>query len=81
MKYKNYSMGKFPSKFQILNKDDERKQYFQAMLTQIIKDHAGGDKLQETSRRLLSIVFLFLTSDIKPPKKKKTRSVTESFTE
>ena len=46
MKYKNYDMGEFPSKFQILSKEETRKQYFQNMLNQIIKDHSHADRLQ-----------------------------------
>ena len=64
MKYKNYDMGELPSKFQIFNKEETRKKYFQSMLTQIIRDHSNADQLHETSKRLLSIIYLFLTSDI-----------------
>ena len=68
MKYKNYRIKEFPSKFQIFNKEETRKQYFQTMLNQVIKDHSHegqqGDTMHETSRRLLSIIYLFLTSGV-----------------
>ena len=51
------------------------------MLTQIIKDHSHVDQFHETSKRLLSIIYLFLTSDIEPPKEKKKIVVEDSFSE
>ena len=81
MKYKNYYMGELPSKFQVFNKEQTRKKYFQSMLTQIIKDHSHVDQFHETSKRLLSIIYLFLTSDIEPPKEKKKIVVEDSFSE
>lgn len=49
MKYKNYKLGEFPSKYQIIGKEETRKSFFQNMLNQIIKDHSHeenyGDKI------------------------------------
>lgn len=79
MKYKNYKIKEFPSKFQIFGKEETRKMYFQNMLNTIIKDHSqenhhsGG--MHETSRRLLSIIYLFLTSSVEEQKLKKLRKI------
>jgi hypothetical protein len=43
MKYKNYSIKEFPSKFQVFGKEETRKMFFQNMLNQIIKDHSHED--------------------------------------
>ena len=49
------------------------------MLTQIIRDHSQVDQIHETSKRLMSIIYLFLTPDIEPPKAKKKISMVDSF--
>lgn len=47
------------------------------MLNQIIKDHSMEDQhtesMHETSRRLLSIIYLFLTSNVEEQKLKKQK--------
>ncbi len=38
-KYPAYEIQEFPSRFQIFNKEETRKAYFQNLLNQIIKDY------------------------------------------
>jgi hypothetical protein len=67
MKYQNYDLGEFPSKFQIFGKEETRKEFFQTMLNKIIQDHSWKNQsyaVLESNRRLLSILYLFLTSDM-----------------
>lgn len=64
MNFKNIDLGigNFPSKFQVLNREETRRSYFEDMLNQII--HIYCEKItNETNRRLLSTAFVFLVGE------------------
>lgn len=60
MKYENIDLPEFPSKYQIFNKVESRKEKFQKILEKIIILASLHENITES---LLSILFKFLSKN------------------
>ena len=72
MNFKNIDLGmnsQFPSKYQVVNREETRRKYFEDLLNKIVQIYL--EKItNETNRRLFSTLYVFLTSGIKKTKDK-----------
>jgi hypothetical protein len=64
MNFKNIDLGTedFPSKFQVINREETRRQYFERLLNRIVQTYC--EKVtNETNRRLLSTIYVFMAGE------------------
>ena len=63
MKFRNFDLGAFPSKYQVFGKDETRKQYFEWLMNKIIENFVHNPE-NDASKRLFSILYLFMTRSL-----------------
>jgi hypothetical protein len=70
MNFKNIDLNlpEFPSKFQVINREETRRNYFERLLNKIVEIYC--EKItNETNRRLLSTIYVFMVGEqLKPSK-------------
>lgn len=64
MNFKNIDINlpEFPSKFQVINREESRRNYFEKLLNRILEIYC--EKItNETNRRLLSTIYVFMVGE------------------
>lgn len=64
MNFKNIDLNlpEFPSKFQVINREESRRNYFEKLLNRILEIYC--EKItNETNRRLLSTIYVFMVGE------------------
>jgi hypothetical protein len=82
MNFKNIdlNLNEFPSKFQVINREETRREYFELLLNRAIQVYA--EKVtNETNRRLLSTIYVFMAGEQAKPAKTTMLSEGSSYNE
>ena len=82
MNFKNIDLGleEFPSKFQVIHREETRRDYFEKLLNKIVEIYC--EKVtNETNRRLLSTIYVFMVGEQGKPVRASPLSEGSSYRE